>query len=303
MKKILVVGSIAYDHILDFDGIFSESVNPSFTVHGRRTFFGGCAGNIAYHLRKLGCEPIIIGMAGNDFENYEKWMHKNKIKTTYLIRSEKEPTSAAFVVNDSNKKQLTLFDVGAACTFSSANEKELHSIIRSNDEKLSMAIISPTNTTLMQKAVAECQSFGIPYILDPGQVVSLFSSKQLMQMLKGSFALIANEDEMAIFRRISGLKTISNILKHTSLCIETKGEKGSQISTSAFSIPIPAVKSRTVVDPTGCGDAYRAGFMQVMVSAMGSNSQLSKSALRKGGLLGARLAKNIVESHGTQVTV
>ena len=304
MKKyILVAGSIAYDHLMSFDGLFKNAIAPedlhklsvSLGVKERQVFFGGCAGNIAYHLKKLGGNPLPFGFVGPDFGEYEAWMKQNSIDTSFLIRSDKLLTASAFVLNDKKKNQLVFFDAGASTKFEGSERKALARHFLKLKDKVSIAIISANNVDFMIHFANLCKWHKVPYIFDPGQVTTLFGKNDFIKMLNGAFGFMANEHEMSLAKKLTGM-ALQDIARHVQFAVETKGAQGSVIYTHDKEIRIPAYKPKCVKDPTGCGDAYRAGLLYKLVKA-----SLSLDALPKAGRLGASLAQKVLAKIGVQV--
>ena len=286
-----------------FPGTFKDEIlankldvlSLSFAVSERKVFFGGCGGNISFHIKKLGGNPLLLGFAGNDFETYEEWFKRNGIGTNHLLRSKSLPTSAAFVANDCKKNQLVLFDVGAAGVFKKEQRNKLQTHIKALKNQCRIAIISANNVTFMKDVMHWCRHFSIPYIFDPGQVTPLFTRKDLLQAIEGALGCIANEYETEFIFKKSGLRP-REIAKKCAFFIETRGAAGSVLYAGSAVIKIPAEKPRRVVDPTGCGDAYRAGLLYELANS----GNFSLKTIRRGAEKGARLAHRIVERIGTQ---
>lgn len=289
--KIFISGSLAYDRIMDFPGRFSDYILPDkihminvcFNVNGMVEKYGGTAGNIAYTLKLLEEEPFILATIGKDYHNYFNWLSKNKISTDGIKIIEDELTAGAYITTDIADNQITGFNPGAM-KYSSGY------IINSNDSDGTLAIIAPGNIEDMIKHAQQCRDNGIRFICDPGQSLSKWDSKNMIEWLKGSLILITNDYELDIIMNITGHNK-KDLLNLTSTIITTYGEKGSHIATKDFEIDIPAAKVQKVVDPTGAGDAYRAGLIKGIAS--GKNIEVSAK-------MGAVAAVFAIERYGTQ---
>lgn len=260
-KNILISGSLAYDRILTFPGYFKDhilpekihTINLSFAVPEISEHFGGTAGNIAYNLSLLGLRPVIWAAAGNDFGPYKEWMRQNKIQTKYIHIAKNKPTASAYITTDMADNQITGFNVAA---MSAVLRKPPLALLK----QTAFAIVSPENTANMHMLSLHYKAKKIPYIFDPGQAITWLTKTQLRQCMQGAQGLIGNDYEMSLIVKKTGMK-LSSITKKIPLVIETQGEQGSRIWSSSRWTRIPAVKASKVVDPTGAGDAYRAGLL------------------------------------------
>lgn len=297
-KKLLVVGSLAFDHLMHYEGVFQEKILPehlhtlsvSFGVPSRKITFGGCGGNIAFHFKKLGGEPLLYGLAGKDFSEYETWLNKHGVDTSTVSKKANFSTSAAFVVTDSRGHQIAIFDEGAAHDFSFNDLAKLRNAFVTYRKDIGAAIISPTNYELMKTAALMCQELSIPYFFDPGQALIAFSRKDLRALIEKASGLFTNEYEMQVLLKETGYSR-SELEEHCDLVVETLGEKGSMITFRAERIFIEPVPVKKIVDPTGCGDAYRAGFLY---------EWLKKNEIEKAGFFGSQLGSYVLTIAGTQ---
>ncbi|OEU52212.1 MAG: carbohydrate kinase [Desulfobacterales bacterium S3730MH5] len=289
--KILVSGSLAYDRIMDFPGRFSDHILPDkihilnvcFTVNGLKEKFGGTAGNIAYSLALLEESPLILAAAGKDFDRYETWLRKHQLSLEGIRRISEELTAGAYITTDLADNQITGFNPG---TMKYPSLFEFDGV----DPKKTLAIVAPGNIEDMLTYSSTCKERNIPYIFDPGQSIPALSGDRLIEMLTGSSLLISNDYELEMILRAAGLEK-TQILQRTAGIITTLGEDGSLICTRDQEVKIPAARASRVQDPTGAGDAYRAGLIKGLV--------LGKSlpdAARMGGVC----ASYAVECHGTQ---
>jgi len=289
--KIFVSGSLAYDRIMDFPGRFSDHILPDkihvlnvcFTVNGLKEKFGGTAGNIAYSLALLGEEPIILAAAGKDFDRYETWLRERHLSLKGVRRIAEELTAGAYITTDKADNQITGFNPGAMKYPSSFTFDSL-------DPKESLGIIAPGNLQDMVSYARTWQEKGMAYIFDPGQSIPALSADQLMAAVTGSSLLISNDYELEMIMRTTGLKK-AQLLQHTEAMITTLGEDGSLVSTRNGEIKIAAASASQVLDPTGAGDAYRAGLIKGLAM---------KKDLTEAAGMGAACASYAVECHGTQ---
>lgn len=289
--NIIVSGSLAYDRIMDFPGHFSDHILPekihvlnvSFTVNGLVEKFGGTAGNIAYNLSLLGERPLIVATIGRDYHRYFDWMEKNNLPRHGIKIIEDELTAGAYITTDKADNQITGFNPGAMKFVSSINFDEI-------DRKNTIAIIAPGNLDDMINCSTNYKTRGIDYIFDPGQSLPSWSSQDLLRCLEGSRIMISNDYELELICTITGLDK-TGLLQRTNTIITTLGEMGSCVCTPDFTINIPSVKAREVVDPTGAGDAYRAGLIKGLIQDLG---------IGRCAEMGSACASFAVEHHGTQ---
>lgn len=289
--NIIVSGSLAYDRIMDFHGFFSDHILPekihvlniSFTVNDMREKFGGTAGNIAYALSMLEEKPIILATIGHDYQRYFDWLAKNNITCDSINIIEDQFTATAYITTDLADNQITGFNPGAMKHTSSFDFDK----VKSSD---CIAIIAPGNLDDMKSYSQACKTRNINYIFDPGQSLPMWDDEALLQCIDGSRVLVSNDYELEmIMDKLSlGRKAL---LKLTGNIVTTLGEGGSRICTPECETYIQAVKPRQVVDPTGAGDAYRAGLIKGLV--MGKDIEYCAK-------LGSVSASFAIESYGTQ---
>jgi adenosine kinase len=289
--KILVSGSLAYDRIMDFDGRFKDHILPhkihvlnvSFYVEKFRQSFGGTAGNIAYNLALLGEKPIIISTYGSDFSEYKKWCKRHRMDISQAKKIKNVLTASAYIITDQSDNQITGFFAGAMLKSNGPVPKKLLG-------KSSLAVIPPGNLTDMKKYPTQYKKTKTSYIYDPGQQITVLSKKDLLSGLTGAKVFISNDYELALVLKKTGL-ALNRLLKRVELVVTTKGEKGSVIWTRNKKCRIPPAKPKNTSDPTGAGDAYRAGFIKGLVAGY---------PLPKAGRLGAVVSVYTVEKYGTQ---
>lgn len=289
--RILVAGSIAYDRIMDFHGRFKEHVIPdkihilnvSFYIQQLRQSFGGTAGNIAYNISLLKEDPILVATHGNDFGDYEVWCRKNKVITQFSKEIKKLPTSSVYIITDLDDNQIAAFYPGAMFHSNGSLTKSLL-------KKSGMAIISPGNLEDMKKYPKSLKRAKVPYIYDPGQQITSLSKNDLIAGIKEAKVLISNDYEYQLIRNKTRL-TESKIREMVEILITTKGNKGSIIKTKDKQYKIPIARPKKVLDPTGAGDAYRAGVIKGLIYNF---------PLPKIGRLAATISAYAVENYGTQ---
>ncbi len=289
--EIFVSGSLAYDRIMNFPGKFEDHILPDkihvlnvcFTVNGLQEKFGGTAGNIAYSLALLGEQPRILAAAGRDFDRYEAWLLKLGISLDTIRRIDDEFTAGAYITTDLADNQITGFNPGAMKQPSLFDFNQV-------DPKQAIVIIAPGNQEDMLTYSRMCKERGIFHIFDPGQSIPGLSAEQLVEMLTGSSLLISNDYELELIKRATGLEK-PEIVSRTGGVITTLGEGGSVICVGGDEAHVPAVGAGRVLDPTGAGDAYRAGLIKGL--ALGKD-------LSVAGRMGAVCASYAVTCYGTQ---
>jgi adenosine kinase len=262
--NIVVTGSIAYDYLMTFPGRFAEHILPeqihrlsvSFLVDEMRKQRGGCAANIAYNLALLGERPQLMGTVGQDFDAYRTWLEGQGVDTS-LIRTEDDLFTASFFVStDLDGNQIANFYTGAMAR---ARELSLHKL---DHEAIDLVVISPNDPQAMVKYAAECQVLGIPYAYDPSQQIVRLSGEELTMGLRGASLLVVNEYEFEMLREKTGLTADQIRSTPSEACIVTQGSEGSCIWARGDVYPIPPALPQCVDDPTGVGDAYRAGLIK-----------------------------------------
>ncbi|MAF25607.1 carbohydrate kinase family protein [bacterium] len=290
MKNILVSGSLAYDNVMTFPGRFREHIQPdklhvlsvSFQLDRLEKNYGGTAGNIAYNLALLGLRPTVLAAAGQDSKDYIFWLRKHKVDVG-SVKIARGKTASANIVTDRDHNQITGFYPGAL--FQSTGVPA-NSILK----KSKLAIISPGNIGDMVKYAAAYRKAKLSYIIDPGQVTGFLSPGQLRQVISGAKVLIGNDYEMTLISKRTGW-SLSQLLKKSDIVVTTLGAKGSIIQEGSKKIKVSAVKPKKMVDPTGAGDAYRAGLIYGILNDL---------PLLKTGQIAGTVAVHAVERYGTQ---
>ncbi|WP_414039981.1 carbohydrate kinase family protein [Acidithiobacillus sp. M4-SHS-6] len=258
----LICGSLAFDTIMVFQDRFKAHILPeqvhmlnvSFTVPEMRRDFGGCAGNIAYNLKLLGGNPIIVGTAGQDFTPYLEQLKNQGLDTSLIRILPDHYTAQAFITTDLDDNQITAFHPGAMFL---AQENHLEGHIPSDAH---WAIVAPDGLGAMVQHLEDLTRAGIPTLFDPGQGLPLFDAQTLTRLIDLSDYLTVNDYEYQMVQARTGLQP-DELKQRLKALIVTKGDQGSVIYHDGQEIHIPAAKPRAVIDPTGCGDAYRAGLL------------------------------------------
>lgn len=262
---ILVSGSMAYDRIMDFDGMFSDhilpdqldNINVSFTVNSLTENFGGTAGNIAYSLSLLGEKPRILATIGQDYHRYFEWLEKIGVSTADIRIVEEELTAGAYITSDTRSNQITGFNPGAMKQQSGFN-------FDSVEPKDCLAIVSPGNLGDMTDYTVEHEKRGIYSIFDPGQSLPAWGAEALITAISQSKMLVCNDYEMEMISNTTG-KTRAQVAETVETIVVTKGGDGSDIITTAGTVTVPVVPADDAVDPTGAGDAFRGGLIKGLV--------------------------------------
>jgi len=295
----VVTGSIAYDYLMTFPGRFADYILPdqldrislSFLVDEMRRQRGGCAANIAYNLALLGERPRVMATAGQDFGElgseygYRQWLEQQGVDTS-LIRDEPDLFTASFFVNtDQDSNQIASFYTGAMARARDLSFRDLET------DKIDLAVISPNDPQAMVKYAAECQELGIPYLYDPSQQIVRLSGDDLQEGLEGCSLLVINDYEFELLRGKTGLSAEAIQSAPTRACVVTLGAEGARIWAKGEIYDIPAVPPKRGNDPTGVGDAFRAGLIKGL--ALGLSWDLA-------GRMGALAATYALEQTGPQ---
>ncbi|MBI5100623.1 MAG: carbohydrate kinase family protein [Nitrospirae bacterium] len=291
MKNIYISGSLAYDRIMDFPGRFSDHILPDkihilnvcFTVNGMVEKYGGTAGNIAYSLGLLKEDPCVIASIGKDYERYFDWLKENGISFEHIKIVPSEFTAGAYITTDRADNQITGFNPGAM-------RHETDYGFEGADPQKAVVLIAPGNLADMMNYARKSREKGLRYICDPGQSLTLWDGAGLREWIAGSFILISNDYELELIMKMTGLdiKALSGMTEHL---VTTLGEKGSVIRSRGAETFIPPAKAGDVVDPTGAGDAYRAGLVKGLSLGMD---------MVNAAKMGAVAAVYAIEHYGTQ---
>lgn len=291
--NIVVTGSIAYDYLMTFPGHFAEHFLPdeiehlsvSFLVDDMRRQRGGCATNIAYNLALLGERPRVMGTVGQDFGEYRAWLEEQGVDTA-LIRDELDLfTASCFINTDLDGNQIVSFYAGAM-----ARAREL-SFYDLDVEQVDLVVISPDDPGAMVKYPVECQELGIPYLYDPSQQIIRLSGEDLRAGLEGCDLLVVNEYEFGMLREKTGLSAEVIQATPARACVVTLGAEGTRMWADGDVYDIPIVPPKRMDEPTGVGDAFRAG----LVKALALNLPWDLA-----GRMGALAATYTLEHYGPQ---
>ena len=256
----LICGSLAYDTIMVFQDKFKNHILPdkihalsvAFYVPEMRREFGGTAGNIAYNLQLLEGKPLMMATVGDDFAPYAKWLSENQLNTNHVKEIANTFTAQAFITTDIEDNQITAFHPGAMV--------ESHQNSVQDAKNVSLAVIAPDGRDGMFQHARECFEAGIPFLFDPGQGLPMFNGEELLSFVEMATYLAVNDYEAQVLQDKTGL-TLEQLASKVSALIVTLGGHGSQIYADGQRHEVPCVKADKIVDPTGCGDAYRAGLL------------------------------------------
>jgi adenosine kinase len=283
---------MAYDYIMSFPGRFVDHILPdqieilsvSFLVDSMRRERGGCGGNISYNLTLLGQRPLLIATVGQDAPEYVAWLRDQGVDTSGVLQLPDDFTASFFVSTDRDNNQIASFYTGAMAKASRLSFKDNH------PGTIELAIISPNDPGAMVKYARECQELNIPYIYDPSQQIPRLTPPELVEGIKGAQILIVNDYEFGMIKKQTQLST-DQLQKLVEVVVVTQGERGSTVRTAEGKWDIPCVSPRRVADPTGVGDAYRAGFITGMRQGLPWDTV---------GRMGSLAAAYVLEEHGTQ---
>lgn len=256
----LICGSIAFDTIMVFEDRFRNHILPdqvhilnvSFVVPQLRREYGGCAANIAYNLAQLGVDGSPMGTVGADFRPYAEWMDRCGINRSHIKEIDNTYTAQAFINTDLDDNQITAFHPGAM-NYSHLNKVD-------GDAGVGLGMISPDGRQGMIDHAQQFAEAGIPFIFDPGQQLPMFDGEELLEFTDKATWLTLNDYESELMQERTG-RSVEELAGMVEAVIVTRGGEGSAIFTGGKQISVPAAKPRQVVDPTGCGDAYRAGLL------------------------------------------
>lgn len=266
-KKALICGSVAFDTIMVFEDRFKNHILPdkihmlnvSFLVPRMRREYGGCAGNIAYNLKLLGDVGYPMATVGRDFGLYAEWMRQTGVPADYVKLIESEHTAQGFVTTDLDNNQIWAFHPGAM------QKSHLNTVPVRSD--IAIGIVAPDGRDGMIQHANQFSEAGIPFIFDPGQGLPMFDGKDLKRFVEQATWVAVNDYEWQMIQQKTGW-TESDVTQLTEALIVTRGPEGSVIHTKGGPIEIPCAKPDAVIDPTGCGDAYRAGLIHGLLHGL-----------------------------------
>lgn len=288
--SVLITGSMAYDTIMVFPDSFKNHIIPDkvhilnvcFMVPQMRKEFGGCAGNISYNLNMLGESAFPMATVGEDFKPYSKWMKKCAMSKRYITKIKDTFTAQAFLTTDMDDNQIIAFHPGS---MNHAHENKITA-----DLNISLGIIAPDGKQAMIDHAEQFSSLNVPFFFDPGQGLPMFNEAELTRFIEIADYVVVNDYESEMLAKNSN-QSIEQIAAQVDALIITRGSKGAEIyvDNTMHNIPVAAIDK--AVDPTGCGDAFRAGLLY------GVKHQLDwATSGRMASLLGAIK----IEHHGTQ---
>ncbi len=287
MASILVTGSLAYDHIMDFPDLFRNhflpgnlhNINVSFNVKQHEEHFGGTGGNIAYTLALLGEKPAVVATAGNDFDKYAAHLQASGVDISMIHRSNDLATSFAYILTDQNDNQIAAFYPGAGAVPYNAPLPEAR-----------LAIIAPGCLDDMHLFPDVFKAQKTPFFFDPGQVIGALPVEDLRQGIENADVVFANDYEYNLICARTGWSP-EEILNHSKTFAVTMGAEGTRLLSRDGGFRVPGLKVDDVLDPTGAGDAYRAGYAKGYIAGLGSDACIK---------LGSCAASYAIQCVGTQ---
>ena len=258
---ILLTGSVAYDYLMTFPGLFKEQILPerlqsislSFLVDSMSKVRGGIAPNIAYTMALLGTRPRIMATVGEDFAEYRAWLEGKGVDTSLMQVVPGEFTASFFATTDNDSAQIASFYPGA---MGHSATQSLKSLPTPPD----LVVVSPSAPDAMMKFAAECRELGVRYLYDPSQQVLRLDGPELARDMDGAYFLFCNDYEFGLICKKTGWD-LPQMLKHISVIVVTRGKDGADLYTAGQEYFVPTVPEREIVDPTGVGDAFRGGFL------------------------------------------
>jgi adenosine kinase len=288
---ILLTGSVAYDYLMTFPGVFKEQILPerlekislSFLVDSMSRQYGGIAPNIAYTLALLGQKPRVMATVGEDFKEYRIWLDEKGVDTSLMKVIQGVYTASFFATTDQTNAQIASFYPGAMGFSAQQSLKEVP--IRPD-----LVVISPNAPEAMTKFAAECRELKIPYLYDPSQQILRLEGQELARDMDGAHFLFVNDYEFDLISKKTGFD-LKQMLQHVDVIVVTRGKDGSTVYAAGREYNIPVVPEVRIVDPTGVGDAFRGGFLAGY--AHGWSWELC-------GQIGSLAATYCLEQKGTQ---
>lgn len=293
--RIAVTGSIANDYLMTFAGRFGDQLVPdqlhrvslSFLVDELVVRRGGVAGNIAYGMAQLGLRPILVGAVGLDFEDYRSWLERHGVDCGSIHVSETAYTARFFCTTDTEQCQIASFYTGA---MAEARGLELGPVA-ARAGGLDLVVISPNDPEAMMRHTAECRTRGIPFLADPSQQLARVGGGEIEALVTGARYLIANDYEWALIQSKTGWSH-EDLVARAKVCVTTHGAAGCVVESAGEpAVKVPAAPVANIADPTGVGDAFRAGFLA---------GQAWGVSLERSAQVGSVLASVVLEQVGTQ---
>jgi len=289
--QIVFSGSIAYDYLMTFPGYFRDFIHPekmeslslSFLVDSLSRHYGGIAPNIAYSYALLGGKPVVLGTAGDDFDDYRQWLNSKGVDTSAVKQIPGVKTASFFANTDQANLQIASFYAGAMAY---ADQVKIADLPFRPD----LVVISPDDPTAMRNRIRECAAAGIPYLYDPSQQLARVSVEDIREGVQNAKMIVVNDYEAHMIENRAGLTEADMVLGNKILVV-TRGKEGATIYADGQRHDIPVFPEVTIVDPTGTGDAFRGGFLRGV--ALGLSWELN-------GRMGALAATYCLEQKGTQ---
>lgn len=289
MSRVLVSGSLAYDRIMDFPGLFENhfvpeklhSLSVSFQVDTFKENFGGCAGNIAYTLALLGEEPVIVATGGSDFEKYAAYLKASGVDPQSIHVNAGDVTSSAYIMTDQGDNQISAYYPGAGGTPYGVPVPL---------EGVALGMVGAGCVEDMKALPSLYRERGVKYVYDPGQQTTVLSGVELIEAISGAAVLFANDYELGVIVFKTGLSE-AQLLERVPVVVGTLGNKGARVLTKEGEIEVTAVPVDKLVDPTGAGDAHRAGFIKGLLAGLPT---------KESAQLASTAAAYAVEAYGTQ---
>ncbi len=293
--SIVVTGSIATDYLMVFPGRFRDQlvdgeldrVSLSFLVDELEIRRGGVAANISFGLGRLGLAPVLVGGVGSDFAEYRAWLERHGVRTSGVRVSENRHTARFLCTTDADQNQIASFYAGA---MADAREIELAPVV-TGLEHLDVVVVSPNDPVAMLRHADECRQRGYPFAADPSQQLARLDGEEIRSLVDGATYLFTNSYERRLLEHKTGWSD-EEIRRRVGTSVTTMSEKGALVERAGEpSVTVPVVPARSVADPTGVGDAFRAGFLAGTVWQLGDE---------RSAQLGAALATLAIETVGTQ---
>jgi adenosine kinase len=286
----LICGSFAYDSIMVFPGRFADQILPnqihvlnvSFLVPELRREFGGCAGNIAYNLQRIGGAGAPMGTVGRDFGPYAEWLAQQDVSREFVKQIPDTYTAQAYITTDLEDNQITAFHPGAM--------NHAHEQVIPTDAGITWGMISPDGRDGMLSHARQFAEAGIPFVFDPGQGLPMFDGEELKTFVDQASIVTVNDYEGQMLMERTKL-TAYELAERVDALVITRGGEGSVVLHRGKTIEIPAAKAPEVLDPTGCGDAFRAGLLHGLMA--GADWETT-------GRLASLMGAIKIASHGTQ---
>ncbi len=289
--SFVITGSVAYDYLMRYPGRFRDQILPdkleslslSFLADSMTRARGGVAANIAYTMKLLSADPVILATVGNDFGDYRRWLEENGLTTAQIIEIPDELTATFFVSTDSEQNQIANFYTGAMA------HARHYSLADRQLGTAKVVLISPNDPTAMLNYAKECKQLGLAFAYDPSQQLARLDGADLMQSIPGAAFLLGNEYELAMIQNKTGW-SLDQIREQVSVLVMTLGKRGSVIYSGDTTYEIPIAELTQMADPTGAGDAFRGGFFGGYLAGM---------SLDVCGRMGALCSAYTLENIGT----